>query len=99
LTAPESKLKFELSTLFSLQLGIISMTKHGFCWSMATNLKELIMPIKKGSAAGDKGGKRGTSAPSNKHAQEKMKSGNPTPGAESSKRASQKGRGSKKGSK
>ncbi len=47
------------------------------------------MPIKKGSATGDKGGKRGTSAPSNKYVQENMKSGNPTPVAERSNRASQ----------
>jgi len=66
---------------------------------MATNLKEIIMPIKKGSATGDKGGKRGISAPSNKYVQEKMESGNPTPAAGSSKRASQKGKAPKKGGK
>ncbi|HEY0406386.1 MAG TPA: hypothetical protein VGC89_11710 [Pyrinomonadaceae bacterium] len=54
---------------------------------------------RKGTATGSKGGKRGVSAPSNEHAQEKMKSGNPTPAAESSKRASQKGKPSKKGGK
>lgn len=57
------------------------------------------MPIVKGSATGNKGGKGGVSAPSTKHVQEKMKSGNPTPAAESSKRASQKGKASKKGNK
>ncbi len=57
------------------------------------------MPSKKGSETGDKGGKRGISAPSNKYVQEKMKSGNPTPAAVSSKRASQKGKASKKGGK
>ncbi len=48
---------------------------------------------------GDKGSKSGISAPSNKYVQEKMKSGNPTPAAGSSKRASQKGKASKKGNK
>jgi hypothetical protein len=52
------------------------------------------MSIKKGSATGDKGVKRGVSTPSNKYVQDKMKSGNPTTDAESSKRASQKGKAS-----
>ena len=56
------------------------------------------MPIKKGSAAGDEGGEKGISAPSNKYVQDKMKSGNPTPAAEPSKRASG-GKSSKKGGK
>ncbi len=56
------------------------------------------MPTKKESSTSDQGGKRGISAPSNKHAQEKMESGNPTPAAETSKRASG-GKSLKKGAK
>jgi hypothetical protein len=53
------------------------------------------MPNKKESSTSDK---RGISAPSTKHVQEKMESGNPTPAAEPSKRASG-GKSSKKGGK
>ncbi len=54
------------------------------------------MPAKKESSTS---GKKGISAPSNKYVQEKMKSGNPTPAAEMSKRASQKEKTTKKGGK
>jgi hypothetical protein len=53
------------------------------------------MPTKKGASTS---GARGVGAPSNKHAQKKMKSGNPTPTAKSSKRAGG-GKSSKKGGK
>jgi len=43
------------------------------------------MTAKKGSSTSSK---RGISAPANQHVQEKMKSGNPTPAAETSQRAS-----------
>ena len=46
------------------------------------------MATNKESSTSDEGGKRGISAPSNKHVQEKIESGNPTPAAEPSKRAS-----------
>ncbi len=55
------------------------------------------MPVEKGSATGDKGGQRGISAPSTEHVEKQMEHGNPTPEAETSKRASQKGKAPKKG--
>ncbi len=57
------------------------------------------MPVEKDSATGDKGGQRGISTPSSEHVEKQMEHGNPTPEAETSKRASQKGKAPKKGGK
>jgi len=64
---------------FKLWDMVFFVTEYGFCWQLATNLKEETMPAKKGASTGSK---RGVSAIPSDYAQEQMKSGNPKPTAD-----------------
>jgi len=65
-------------------------------WSLATNLKEVIMPDKKEPSTSSKKGAGGIPG---KYAQEQMESGNPKPTADAPTKLKGGGKSSKKGRK